>query len=33
VLNYLRATPWRRIGEWMYKSTYFLPSHCLEVIG
>jgi hypothetical protein len=26
VLDYLNTTPWRRMGEWMYRSTFFLTS-------
>jgi hypothetical protein len=26
VVNQLRTTPWRRMGEWMYRSTLFLTS-------
>jgi hypothetical protein len=27
VLNELSTTPWRRIGEWMYRSTFSWPRH------
>jgi hypothetical protein len=27
VLNYLSTTPWRRMGEWLYKSTFSWPRH------
>jgi hypothetical protein len=33
VLNYLRTTPWRRIGKWRYRSTFRLPQLYLEVSG
>jgi hypothetical protein len=33
VLNYLSTTPWRRMGEWMYRSTFSWPEHQLEVSG
>jgi hypothetical protein len=33
VLNWLRITPWRRMGEWMYRSTFSWPRHQLEVSG
>jgi hypothetical protein len=31
VLNKLSTTPWRRMGEWMYRSTFSWPRHLLEV--
>jgi hypothetical protein len=27
LLNYLSTTPWRRMGEWIYRSTYSWPRH------
>jgi hypothetical protein len=33
VLNELSTTPWRRIGEWMYRSTFSWPRHKLEASG
>jgi hypothetical protein len=33
VLNYLRTKPWRRMGEWKYRSTFSWPRHQLEVSG
>jgi hypothetical protein len=27
VFNELSTTPWRRMGEWMYGSTFFWPRH------
>jgi hypothetical protein len=33
VLNQISTTPWRRMGEWMYRSTYSWPRHRLEVNG
>jgi hypothetical protein len=33
VLNYLMTTPWRRMGEWIYRSTFSWSRHCLEVNG
>jgi hypothetical protein len=31
VLNKISSTPWRRMGEWMCRSTCSWPEHCLEV--
>jgi hypothetical protein len=31
VLNLISATPWRRVGEWMYRSTFSWPRYYLEV--
>jgi hypothetical protein len=33
VLNKLSTTPWRRTGEWMYRSTFSWPRHQMEVSG
>jgi hypothetical protein len=31
VLNWLSTTPWRRMGEWMYRSTFSWHRHWLKV--
>jgi hypothetical protein len=33
VLNKLSSTPWRRMGEWMYRSSFSWPRHYLEQSG
>jgi hypothetical protein len=33
VLNEWSTTPWRRMGEWMYRFTFSWPRHQLEVSG
>jgi hypothetical protein len=30
VIKYLKTTPWRRMGEWMYRSIYSWPRHYWE---
>jgi hypothetical protein len=33
VINRLCTTPWRRMGEWMYRYTHFWRRHYLEASG
>jgi hypothetical protein len=33
MLNELSTTPWRRLGEWLYRATFCWPRHKLEVSG
>jgi hypothetical protein len=33
MLNQSSITPWRRMGEWIYRSTFSWPRHYLEVSG
>jgi hypothetical protein len=33
MLNQLSITPWRRMEEWMHRSTFSWPRHYLEVSG
>jgi hypothetical protein len=33
VFNWLITAPWRRMGKWMYRSTFSWPRHQLEVSG
>jgi hypothetical protein len=32
-IDLISITPWRRIGKWMYRSTFSSPLHWLEVSG
>jgi hypothetical protein len=33
VLNWVSTTPWRCMGEWIYRSTYSWPQNNLKVSG
>jgi hypothetical protein len=33
VFHYSSTKPWRRMGEWMYRSTFSLPRHKLGISG